>query len=251
MITGEHGSGTGVERPEDRAAIALARVDALHTGLTQIVLEGGNLDGIAAEVARVLELGVLLQLHRRAAAGRRAHGLRPGAPGAARPAGPDRAAADRADRRDGAGRRGRGPRAAGRRGRHRPGPAGLPARRRSGVLRRRARAGAGRGGGGAADHPRGGGQRRREQVPGRLPARPAAAAHRRRGVRRGARGHLRLGPAPPGRGGGGGDRPAGPRRAAALAGPASAVAGAVLGGVAPGQPHASTRASRASTSPPR
>ena len=59
MITGEHGSGTGVERPEDRAAIALARVDALHTGLTQIVLEGGNLDGIAAEVARVLELGVL------------------------------------------------------------------------------------------------------------------------------------------------------------------------------------------------
>ena len=59
MITGEHGSGTGGERPEDRAAIALARVDALHTGLTQIVLEGGNLDGIAAEVARVLELGVL------------------------------------------------------------------------------------------------------------------------------------------------------------------------------------------------
>ena len=59
MITGEHESGTGVERPEDRAAIALARVDALHTGLTQIVLEGGNLDGIAAEVARVLELGVL------------------------------------------------------------------------------------------------------------------------------------------------------------------------------------------------
>ncbi len=59
MITGEHGSGTRGERPEDRAAIALARVDALHTGLTQIVLEGGNLDGIAAEVARVLELGVL------------------------------------------------------------------------------------------------------------------------------------------------------------------------------------------------
>ena len=59
MITGEHESGTGVERPEDRAAFALARVDALHTGLTQIVLEGGNLDGIAAEVARVLELGVL------------------------------------------------------------------------------------------------------------------------------------------------------------------------------------------------
>ena len=59
MISGEHESGTRGERPEDRAAIALARVDALHTGLTQIVLEGGNLDGIAAEVARVLELGVL------------------------------------------------------------------------------------------------------------------------------------------------------------------------------------------------
>ncbi len=38
--------------------MALARVDALHTGLTQIVLEGGNLDGIAAEVARVLDVGV-------------------------------------------------------------------------------------------------------------------------------------------------------------------------------------------------
>jgi len=48
-----------VERPQDRAAAALARVDALHTGLTQIVLEGGNLDGIAAEVARVLGLAVL------------------------------------------------------------------------------------------------------------------------------------------------------------------------------------------------
>ncbi|HYF71635.1 MAG TPA: helix-turn-helix domain-containing protein [Nocardioides sp.] len=33
-------------------------MDALHTGLTQIVLEGGNLDGIAAEVARVLGVGV-------------------------------------------------------------------------------------------------------------------------------------------------------------------------------------------------
>lgn len=41
------------------ASAALARVDALHTGLTQIVLEGGNLDGIAAEVARVLDIGVL------------------------------------------------------------------------------------------------------------------------------------------------------------------------------------------------
>lgn len=43
---------------EQLASAALARVDALHTGLTQIVLEGGNLDGIAAEVSRVLGLGV-------------------------------------------------------------------------------------------------------------------------------------------------------------------------------------------------
>jgi purine catabolism regulator len=43
---------------EELASAALARVDALHTGLTQIVLEGGNLDGIAAEVSRVLDVGV-------------------------------------------------------------------------------------------------------------------------------------------------------------------------------------------------
>lgn len=55
MITGD----TGPSRERDRAAEALARVDALHTGLTQIVLEGGALDGIAAEVARVLDVGVL------------------------------------------------------------------------------------------------------------------------------------------------------------------------------------------------
>lgn len=42
------------------AAEALARVDALHTGLTQIALEGGDLHGIAAEVARVLDIGVLV-----------------------------------------------------------------------------------------------------------------------------------------------------------------------------------------------
>jgi len=46
------------EDREELASAALARVDALHTGLTQIVLEGGNLDGIAAEVSRVLEVGV-------------------------------------------------------------------------------------------------------------------------------------------------------------------------------------------------
>ncbi|GAB2884710.1 PucR family transcriptional regulator [Nocardioides pacificus] len=44
----------------ENAAWALARVDALHTALTQIVLEGGNLSQIAAEVARVLDVGVLV-----------------------------------------------------------------------------------------------------------------------------------------------------------------------------------------------
>ena len=42
------------------AAAALARVDALHSGLTQIALEGGDLNGIAAEVSRVLGLDVLV-----------------------------------------------------------------------------------------------------------------------------------------------------------------------------------------------
>ncbi len=43
---------------EELASAALARVDALHTGLTQIVLEGGDLGGIAAELSRVLGVGV-------------------------------------------------------------------------------------------------------------------------------------------------------------------------------------------------
>ena len=41
------------------ASAALARVDALHTALTDIVLEGGDLARIAEEVARVLDVGVL------------------------------------------------------------------------------------------------------------------------------------------------------------------------------------------------
>lgn len=45
---------------EDGSSAALARVDALHTALTHIVLEGGDLGGIAEEVARVLDLGVLV-----------------------------------------------------------------------------------------------------------------------------------------------------------------------------------------------
>ncbi|GAA1916710.1 hypothetical protein GCM10009737_17700 [Nocardioides lentus] len=39
---------------------ALARVDALHIALTQIVLEGGDLAGIAAEVSRVLDIAVIV-----------------------------------------------------------------------------------------------------------------------------------------------------------------------------------------------
>jgi purine catabolism regulator len=46
---------------DQRGAIeALARIDALHRALTQIVLEDGTLDNIAAEVASVLRLGVLV-----------------------------------------------------------------------------------------------------------------------------------------------------------------------------------------------
>ena len=46
--------------PSANAAEALARIDALHAALTQIVLEGGNLSRIAAEVAGVLDVGVLI-----------------------------------------------------------------------------------------------------------------------------------------------------------------------------------------------
>lgn len=50
------------DRPVDQnsAIEALARIDALHRALTQIVLEDGTLDNIGAEVARVLDLGVLV-----------------------------------------------------------------------------------------------------------------------------------------------------------------------------------------------
>jgi purine catabolism regulator len=52
------GPGASPAEREELASAALARVDALHTALTQIALEGGNLDGIAAEVGRVLGVGV-------------------------------------------------------------------------------------------------------------------------------------------------------------------------------------------------
>lgn len=42
------------------AAGVLERIDALHNALTLLVLEGGDLDQIAAEVARVLDLGILV-----------------------------------------------------------------------------------------------------------------------------------------------------------------------------------------------
>lgn len=45
--------------PASAAAAALARVDALHSALTGIVLEGGDLDRIAQEVSAVLDVGVL------------------------------------------------------------------------------------------------------------------------------------------------------------------------------------------------
>jgi len=38
----------------------LERIDALHTGLTEIVLEGGDLGGIADEVSRTLDVGVVV-----------------------------------------------------------------------------------------------------------------------------------------------------------------------------------------------
>jgi purine catabolism regulator len=42
------------------ARATLERVDALHIALTQIVLEGGDLGQIAAELSRVLDVGVLV-----------------------------------------------------------------------------------------------------------------------------------------------------------------------------------------------
>ncbi len=43
----------------DAAAAALARIDALHTALTHIVLEGGDLEQIAVEAAEVLGVDVV------------------------------------------------------------------------------------------------------------------------------------------------------------------------------------------------
>lgn len=47
-------------RLNELTAGVLERIDALHRALTQLVLEGGGLDQIVAEVSRVLDLGVLI-----------------------------------------------------------------------------------------------------------------------------------------------------------------------------------------------
>jgi PucR family transcriptional regulator, purine catabolism regulatory protein len=47
-------------RTRESALVVLQRIDALHRALSQIVLEGGDLDGIADEIARVLDLGVIV-----------------------------------------------------------------------------------------------------------------------------------------------------------------------------------------------
>ncbi|MBF4766356.1 helix-turn-helix domain-containing protein [Nocardioides agariphilus] len=44
---------------DEEASLALARIDALHTALTHLVLEGGDLDQIAAEAADVLGIEVV------------------------------------------------------------------------------------------------------------------------------------------------------------------------------------------------
>jgi purine catabolism regulator len=49
-----------VQQLPTSALDSFARIDALHTALTQIVLEGGNLDQVAAEAARLLDVGVLV-----------------------------------------------------------------------------------------------------------------------------------------------------------------------------------------------
>ncbi|GAA1972760.1 hypothetical protein GCM10009798_37430 [Nocardioides panacihumi] len=52
---------TGEQVADQHSAIeALARIDALHRALTQIVLEDGSLENIGAEVARVLDVGVVV-----------------------------------------------------------------------------------------------------------------------------------------------------------------------------------------------
>ena len=173
--------------PAGDPSAALARVDALHTALTAIVLEGGDLAGIAAEVARVLDLGVLVT----STDGReRAAHLAPGHRDLLDDAGLlDDTGRVRVERIDPAGTpvaRRPGALAARRRRRRRPGADRRAAARPAGRRGRRARARARGHRRRAADHPRGGRHRRREQVPRRLPARRLPRPRRGPGVRRGS-----------------------------------------------------------------
>ena len=114
---------------DDRPRSDLARVDALHTGLTQIVLEGGDLAGIADEVARALDAGVLFTStdgRERAAALPDDLRQRLAVADLVDPTG--RFRVERVDA-SGAGRRRPGAHPPRRRGGHRPGPAGLRQRR--------------------------------------------------------------------------------------------------------------------------
>lgn len=47
-------------RPQRRQPHALERIDALHSALSQLVLEGAGLDRIAAEITRLLGVGVVV-----------------------------------------------------------------------------------------------------------------------------------------------------------------------------------------------
>ena len=149
-----------------RTTSDLARVDALHTALTQIVLEGGDLAGIAGEVARALDVGVLVtSTDGRERARRYPTSLRErlAAADLVDPTGRFRVERRRPRRRPGRRRPGAHPPR--RRRRHRPGPAGLRPRRRpvsATDVQALERASDGRR---AADDPRAGGRRGREQVP--------------------------------------------------------------------------------------
>ena len=105
----------------------LARVDALHTALTQSVLEGGDLDRIAAEVAGVLGVGILVTSTdgRERAAGGMSPDLRAAlvTAGLVDPTG--RLRVERASARRGPARTRRAAGAADRGRRRRPGPAGV------------------------------------------------------------------------------------------------------------------------------
>ena len=230
----------------------LERVDALHIGLTQIVLEGGDLSQIAEELSRVLDVGVLVT----SSDGRER--------AAAMPDGPRRRSTT-AGLLDPTGRFQV----------EQAGPDGTPVGAGQVRMLRVVAGGADlarlvcvrddapvtpddvrameRASAVAAllITPRGGGDRGREQVPRRLPARRLPRPRRRRRLRRGARGRLRLGPAPAAGGGRGRDRPGTSDEDPVSQAHAAALAGAVLLGLAPGHRRHRPGGRRASTSPPR